>query len=523
MPTLLKIVQITFGIEALVALLAALAFIGPFGRLAIQGRGSLWVLVIVALLMLSLSLAAAMSWWSLRRGEASGRYWVLTASVLNFPLLGLGTIVGISGLVIFRRWERVVEITARRAALNASVPGDGTFKYGAAISQIAQIGWMVAATTLWWQWGRARGLEPGGGWLLYLLQVEGAIQVNTILHECGHVLGGWASGMRVRSFAFGPVRCAIRSGKWRVEFLAAGLWGGGAAGLVATDLRDIRSKRVFTLLAGPIASLITASAATALTLSAPDHRWRDAWQFFALLSTFAWASAIVNMIPLQPENEYSDGAQIYQLVSGGPWADVHIAFSMVASSLVTPLRARQFDTGTLERAAAFLKTGERGMLLNLFLYIHHKDAGRLEEALRALDAAESIYPQVAARLHADLHAEFVCGNAVVRKDPAAAFEWWRRMEARGNSRHELDYWKAQTAVSWIQESLPEAFEAWTKAVILAKKLPLAGAYQRDRGEVAELGALLGHAEADVTLSALDAASESKYDPRALHDVARARV
>lgn len=490
MPTLLKIVRAAFGVEALVALVAIAAFYGPLGPLAMRGQRPMAIFVALILLFLGLFLTGAMAWWSLRSGRPSGRWWVLAASILNLPLLGLGTLVGVSGIHLFRRYDRVAALAGRNVLVENSLPGDGTFKYGGLITQTVQLVWMVGATTWWWHWGGKHGLDEQSGWWLNLLQVMGALQLNTFLHEFGHVLGGWASGMKLRSFAIGPVRFSSRKGVWRTDFQTAGLWGGGAAGMVPTELRNLRSKRIFTMLAGPVASLVTAAAATVITYSAPGHPWSGAWQFFALLSTFAWAGAVVNMIPLQPENEYSDGAQIYQLMSDGPWADVHTAFSMVASTLVTPLRPRQFDTWTLKRAAAFLRTGERGLLLQLFLYIHHKDAGRAEEARRALDAAEALYPALAHRLHADLHTDFVYGHAMLGRNAGRATEWWRRMEERGNSRQELEYWKAKAAVDWIRGSYVEAREAWGRASDLAQKLPTVGAYMRDREEVAEIGRLL---------------------------------
>ncbi|MEQ1885330.1 MAG: site-2 protease family protein [Bryobacteraceae bacterium] len=506
MATLLRIVRAAFGIEAITALVTIAAFWGPFTRIARNGHWSMLMLVGLVLLFLGLAFTAGMAWWALRSGRAAAKWWLLAASILNLPLLGLGTLVGVSGLVLFRRYDRIAQITAQQLSAAQSLPGDGTFKYGGAITQTVQLVWMVGATTWFWNWAGKHGLDQSGGWLVYLVQVEGAMLLNTILHESGHVLGGWASGMKVRTFAFGPVRFSKRKGVWRVEFQAAGLWGSGAAGLVATELRDIRRKRIVTMLAGPVASLVTAIAATTVVFMAPGRPWGIGWQFFALLSTFAWASAIVNMIPLQPENEYSDGAQIYQLMSDGPWADVHTAFSMVASSLVTPLRPRQFDTWTLTRAARFLKHGERGLLLQLFLYMHHKDAGRPEQAQRALDEAEKLYPSVAARLHADLHADFVFGNALLRRDARAAAEWWKRLESRGNSRKELDYWKAKAAFHWIEGSMAEARDAWAQASTLVQKLPAVGAYIRDREEVAEIGRLLHESASSNDLTALKEAT-----------------
>ena len=64
------------------------------------------------------------------------------------------------------------------------------------------------------------------------------------------------------------------------------------------------------------------------------------------------------------------------------------------------------------------------------------------------------------------------------------------MEERGNTRGELEYWKAKAAVDWVRGSYVEAREAWGHASDLAQKLPSVGAYMRDREEVAEIGRLL---------------------------------
>src|SRR5260370_17933369 len=196
--------------------------------------------------------------------------------------------------------------------------------------------------------------------------------------------------------------------------------------------------------AGPTAHLLTDLVALPLALNAAGHAWAPAWEFFAVLTTLSWMG-LFNLVPVRPEDKYSDGAQIYQLLSNGPWADFHLAFSMVGSSLATPLRARDFDLGVLEKAAAFMPGGRRGMLLQLFLYMHHSDCGNLAESLRHFANAESIYPQAATELTPDVHLEFVYVNAAVKRDAAAARLWWQRMEAKGKARQTVDYWKANSA------------------------------------------------------------------------------
>ena len=114
--------------------------------------------------------------------------------------------------------------------------------------------------------------------------------------------------------------------------------------------------------------------------------------------------------------------------------------------------------------------------------------------LRYFEIAESMYPQIANDLPADLHLGFVYGNAVFKQDLAAAQLWWQRMEAKGKTRYKLDYWKARAALRWIEGDRSEAREAWRKADSWARQAPATGAYDFDRDEIARLGVLLDAAE-----------------------------
>jgi hypothetical protein len=135
------------------------------------------------------------------------------------------------------------------------------------------------------------------------------------------------------------------------------------------------------------------------------------------------------------------------------------------------------------------------MLLNLFLSMHHHDCGRTAERLRYFEIAESMYPQIANDLPADLHLGFVYDNAVLKQDLAAAELWWQRMEAKGKTRQKVDYWKARTSLLWIEGNFGEAREAWRKADSWTRQMPAAGAYDFDRDEIARLGSLLDATEA----------------------------
>jgi hypothetical protein len=240
------------------------------------------------------------------------------------------------------------------------------------------------------------------------------------------------------------------------------------------------------LAAGPLANLWLGSIALWATFTAKGRHWEQAWELLALIATFSLVEFIINLIPLRPEAEYSDGARIYQLLSGGPWGDVHRAFSIVGSSVVTPLRPKDYDIQVIQRAARFMTHGRQALLLQMYAFMYFFDSDRIPEALEAMSAAESVYEQSASDISAELHTDFVFGNALLKRDAVSARLWWDRMEAREMRRFDADYWKARSALLWIEYRLEEAREAWNKGNALVQQLPKTGAYEFDRYCFAQL-------------------------------------
>jgi hypothetical protein len=54
------------------------------------------------------------------------------------------------------------------------------------------------------------------------------------------------------------------------------------------------------------------------------------------------------------------------------------------------------------------------------------------------------------------------------------------MESRKPTRFNVDYWRADSALHWIEGNLKEANKSWEKSNAMAHDLPKAGAYEFDR-------------------------------------------
>lgn len=326
--------------------------------------------------------------------------------------------------------------------------------------------------------------------------------VIVTLHEFGHTATGLALGMKLRAFFVGPFQWRIREGKWSFQFNpAAILSGGGATGVVPTTADFPRWRTLCVVAAGPLATLITGSCALWVAFSAKGGSAAQSSALLSLLGAWSLVLCAVNLAPLRIQGGgYTDGAQIYQLLSDGPWGDFHCVGAVIGSSLVTPLRPRDFDIQAILRAAHSINQGTQGLILRLYSYVYFLDTGKISEAGEALLEAKSIYHQSASDIPAELHTDFVFGNAYVRRDAAAAREWWTRMETKKPNRFNADYWRAAGALHWIEGDLKAANEAWEKSNALAQQLPKAGAYEFERYCCSLLRTALDEASVQTTVT-----------------------
>jgi Peptidase family M50 len=398
-----------------------------------------------------------------------------------FRYTGILLALGIGGLVAFSRRFDPAGFASETSQLQ-TVPGDGTSPFINRAYGFAAIAGTYGIYSWWVRWCWDRGIRTSAGnFLRGFLWLTLVALVLATIHELGHTLIGLALGMRLRAFAVGPFRCIVRDGKWEFRFDLGGILAvGGATGVVPANPNVPNWSYVCLLLAGPLANLCTGLPALLIAFSADARSSMQAGGLLALFGAFSLMAFAANLVPFRTGNGYSDGAQIKQLLSGGPWADYSKAVSVVTSSLVTKLRPRDYDLLTIQRAAAGINQGQRALLLRLYTYHSLLDQALMTEAGMALKEAESIYFASASDIPAELLTVFVFGNAYVLHDAAAARQWWDRMEAKKPSRFNVDYWRAKSAICWIEGSLDEADEAWKKSDEQARKLPEAGAYEFDR-------------------------------------------
>jgi len=454
-----------------------------------------------SLIMAVFDATSAVAWWTLRKGKPSGRAWAITASIMNLPIPVLshlrvsnvvanmvhvpedviGIVIGVAGLVAF--WPQnasaqIAKTSPARAPKPVRIAGDGTSKLKDYVSQAVSVAIVWLSLGQWSAWAIRHHLAYPE-LIPFFVQMQIAVLLTTFGHELGHLFAGWACGKKLRSFQVGPFRCAIRNGTLNFDFNLR-KFSGGAVAMVAPDLVNVRSRKAFSLIGGPVASLVMGSIFIVVTLLAPGHPWQQHWMFLSMLATFSFSAFVVNLIPIKPDSLYSDGAQLYQILTDGPWARVHFAFAMVSTSLVSKVRPRDFDVDLINKAADSVPQGERGLLLRLFACLHYLDTNRTSEAIASLEAAEGLYDQSIFERPQDICAEFMFVNAFYKRDLAAAEMWSERIDGLRRIDRDADYWRAQTALHWLKGQPEEALEAWHRGNALAQKLPAAGTYEFTR-------------------------------------------
>jgi hypothetical protein len=498
MGQLAKFVRFCFGLEALSLIAAVPIFLIAVFKLGLYSQ-------LTTLGALLLNIVPAIAWWTLKKGNRSARIWALAASVVNLIPLNagmrpwmvfsrmahnragfLGALIGVAGLIAFSRRQGASEIADSTRPKPQRLPGDGTSKLVERVAAAIALVWLFLCMHWWREWAKAQHLTESE-FLIWAAQLQIAILLCVTIHEFGHVLAGWASHMRLRSLEIGPFRLAHKRGKWKFELVASL---GGMTGMAPTRLTNVRGCSAFFALGGPVASLVLAGVSCVAALTAKGHFWEPSWAIFSMMASIASVDFMVNLIPQRPEAHYSDGARIYQLVTNGPWALVEQAFSMVASTLVTLHRPRDYDVEVIREAGNFLNKGDRAMLLRLFSCIHYLDSGRIPEAIQSLEQAEKLYENVTLQSGAGICAEFVFINAVFKRDRAAAELWWQRLQAQRRIDQDAEYWLAKAGLLWIQGKSAEARQAYEQGYALALELPSAGAYEYTRSSFDALRAAL---------------------------------
>lgn len=260
--------------------------------------------------------------------------------------------------------------------------------------------------------------------------------------------------------------------------------------MVPLDLENQVARHARFIAGGPLASAVAGVAFAVAALCSPGTSLAPMWLFLQAVSVLSVIGSVFNLVPIRAGHLYSDGAQLYQLLFNGPLVDVHLASSMVSSSISTPLRPRDWDGDLLERASLVASRGMNGLAHNMYRCMRSLDLGRLADALRSFERAGALYHEAGKAADGDVTAELMFFSALLHRNPEFARRWWKRVEEKGNSTRKFDYWRARAAFCWLQDDREQLAASMAKAEELARRLPSAGLYDFERESLARLRAAI---------------------------------
>jgi Peptidase family M50 len=432
------------------------------------------------------------AWWMIWRAKPSERAWGLVASslcifiaflqgILAHRLEANSIFVGLSVVGFVAFGSRLKPRLAANNEEKLAIAGDFTSGHVNRVAQGVTFGLSFGAY-LWWQgWLAAQHITALNSALFRFVLTLVVLLTITSIHEIGHAIVGMICGMKLRAFFIGPFQWHVRDAKWGFEFKPKGLiLADGVTALIPGNGKLSPRQYLTMMAAGSLANVLTGSLALFLILGSGVALPAPVTGFVALFGAWSLGLAAANLIPFRTPQGYSDGAVVLQLLAGGAFAEFHLSVARIGSSLVSSLRPRDYDIGSIRSAARGIAHGRQALLMWLYAFSHSIDSGKTEEADEVLANAELVCLQSASNIPAELHTTFVFGNALVRRDPKATRFWWNRMQAKNPTRFNADYWRAESALHWIEGNLDEARTAWEKSNALAEQLPQVGAYDFSR-------------------------------------------
>ncbi len=265
------------------------------------------------------------------------------------------------------------------------------------------------------------GLGALGGFDLLLLPLTFFVVI--LVHELGHLAGGLSRGMRFLLLIVGPLRLRRTVSGVKLDWFFSGQTMGGLAAALPDPQRPIRGQLLSLVIGGPLASLLLALSAFALS-NAFDGRVSAHLLILALMSTMIF---VATALPMRAGGFLSDGRQCIELLRGGAAVEQRAMLMAAYAESLSGVRPRDRDPAPLARALALAgdeplrDTGAALMAYQVAL--DRRDLIAAAEWIDRVAAGHDAYP---AGFRQALANEIAYFSVRYRHDPATAQAWHAR-------------------------------------------------------------------------------------------------
>lgn len=167
-------------------------------------------------------------------------------------------------------------------------------------------------------------------WVLLSVAAIVSAHVVLLVHELGHIVGGWVAGYRFRHLVIGPLAIERDDDGLHVRLNRDLHHYGGQVGMVPSDAMGSNTRMALLVALGPIASIAFGAVVTLAGLywlSDPAVRDVSFRGFFisrqvAVIGAGSLVVGLANLVPMKFSGRRSDGARLFELLGAGNERDV---------------------------------------------------------------------------------------------------------------------------------------------------------------------------------------------------------
>jgi len=287
-----------------------------------------------------------------------------------------------------------------------------------------------------------------------------AVAAAVVLHEAGHLLAALLFDFQILGIALGPFRAARSFGTWRVRFSARTFFSGSVSA-IPRNTRAWRGRMLLVVAAGPIATLLTGTAAAAVFSSHPNSEWSST--FLAALTQLSLFIFVLGLIPNSRDARIRNDARLLLILR----RDSQEARSILLCHLVTQLevagtRPQDYPEQLMLELAATPGRAEFMLFSAHTIFLWALDRGRLGTAdawqRHCLELSEDCQP----RSRNLALASSACFDVLFRNRPMEALNKFADVDWQTLSPSWLMH-RARAAHYLALENVPECLDEISRA------------------------------------------------------------
>ena len=306
------------------------------------------------------------------------------------------------------------------------------------------------------------------GNLAFLAVPFGFVLINfttILIHELGHLTGGWCVGLRFKAVRIDPFRIRVDSGRWKFKIRPRLFWG---FALMSLDrVRRVRHRLIVFVAGGPLASIVCGVAAVLageMGLARYDSPWPTFLEFLGVWSAFI---GCVSLFPYRRHGYSSDGMLLRALLFGKPEASQIIASYALSTLKDKSLFPPDYVRRWFQLASVHTKLQNDNYYENWLAY---ENAQGQEIAAQSLERCLADSARMDDDQRDKLIAEAAVFTAWRRDDFVKAEVWVKRIKSAGRL-HPFWRTRAKIAVLCAQRQFEDAKAELDRALALIRDEP----------------------------------------------------